>query len=294
MKKYLICLMTTLLMILACSGISASAAGLQLFDEGNYLSTDDFVTAAERLQEAADNVNMNVVVILGKDARSEITIESMADSTYDRLYGNKTDGICLYIDLSGVTHPYDYISTSGMAQFYYTNSSESNRVEQIHYAIDKYLYPVGREDVPGALQAFADQLENYYEIGIPDRYWIYDDVYHEYYHIENGEIITTSYKPYLNTGNLIFGGILGLILGLIVSAIVKASIKAKYKFIYELSPTNYLNKKTVRYTEQSDRFIRERTTKTHVSSSSGSRSSGGHHSSGGHSHGGHGGGGHHR
>lgn len=268
---------------------------MQLFDEGSYLSTDEFVTVAERLQQAADHTDMNVVIILGSDStRSDITIESMTDSTYDQLYGNKTDGICLYMDLSGKEHPYDYISTSGMAQFYYTNSNENNRIEQIHYAIDKYLYPIGREDVQGALLSFADQLENYYEIGIPDRYWIYDDVYHEYYHIENGEIIATSYKPYIDRSNLVLGGIFGLIIGLIISGITSSVIRAKYKFIYELSPTNYLNRKTVRYTEQSDRFIRERTTKTHVSSDSGSRGGGGHHSSGGHSHGGHGGGGHHR
>jgi len=295
LRNYLICLLSVIGMILACSGISASAAGMQLFDEGSYLSTDEFVTVAERLQQAADHTDMNVVIILGSDStRSDITIESMTDSTYDQLYGNKTDGICLYMDLSGKEHPYDYISTSGMAQFYYTNSNENNRIEQIHYAIDKYLYPIGREDVQGALLSFADQLENYYEIGIPDRYWIYDDVYHEYYHIENGEIIATSYKPYIDRSNLVLGGIFGLIIGLIISGITSSVIRAKYKFIYELSPTNYLNRKTVRYTEQSDRFIRERTTKTHVSSDSGSRGGGGHHSSGGHSHGGHGGGGHHR
>jgi len=294
MKKYLICLMTIIWMVLTCSAVSACAGEIQIFDEGSRLSEDAFSTAYDRLQEAADNTNMNVAVILGNEARSEITIESMTDSTYDQLYGNKTDGICLYIDLSGVAHPYDYISTSGMGQFYYTNSSDSDRIGQIHYAIDKYLYPVGREDVEGALLCFADQLENYYEIGIPNHYWVYDDVSHEYYHVEDGKIIPTATKPYVNTGNLIMGGIIGLIIGLTAAGITRGAVKAKYRFIYELSPTNYLNKKTVRYTEQSDRFIRERTTKTHVSQSSGSRSGGSHHSSGGHSHGGHGGGGHHR
>ena len=169
----------------------------------------------------------------------------MADSTYDQLYGQKTDGICIYIDVSSNAHPYDYISTSGMAQFYYTNSDSNNRINSMHYAIDKYLYPIGSEDVSGALNEFADQLENYYEAGIPDAYYVYDDVYHKYYHVENGEIITTFRKPYHDVERLFLGGIMGLLIGIMIAAIVKGSIKAKYKFIYELSPTTYLNKKSV-------------------------------------------------
>ncbi len=297
MKKYLIGFLTALFMMLQFCGIPASAAGMQIYDQGNRLKTDEFVEVAERLQEAADHINMNVVAILGNEKHSDTMIESMTDSTYDQLYGPKTDGICLYLDLSGAEHPYDYISTSGLAQFYYTNSSSNNRIEQMHYAIDKHLYPVGSEDAYHALLEFADQLENYYEIGIPDHYYIYDDVYHEYYHVENGKIITTSSKPYIDWGGVILGGMGGFIFGIIAAAITYAVIKSKYRFIYQISPTTYLNKKTVHYTQQTDRFIRERTTKTHVTSDTGGRSGGGsshHHSGGGHSHGGHGGGGHHR
>ena len=295
MKNYIIALMSVLCMVLCFSAVPASAAEMQIYDEGNRLTSEEFVEVAERLNEAAENIHMNVVAILGNQQRSDTTIESMADSVYDQLYGNKTDGICLYIDLSSAAHPYDYISTSGLAQFYYTNSDRSNRIDSMLYSVEKYLYPIGREDAVGALKEFANQLEDYYEIGIPDEYWVYDDLYHEYYHVENGQIITTSGKPYIDMANLVISGIIGLIIGLCAAAITSAAVKAKYKFIYAISPTTYLNKKSVRYIEQSDRFIRERTTKTHVSSSSGGRSGGSHHhSGGGHSHSGHGGGGHHR
>ena len=295
MKKYLIVLLTILLMMLCIPVYTVSAAEMQLYDEGSRLSSEEFAEAYERLTEAAEHTGMNVVVILGNEPRSDATIESAADSAYDQLYGQKTNGICIYIDVSSNARPYDYISTSGLGQFYYTNSSRSNRVDSMLYAVEKYLYPVGSEDVFGAVMAFADQIENYYEIGIPDRYWIYDDVYHEYYHVENGQVITTSTKPYINIGNLVKGGIIGLFIGIFAAVITSAAVRSKYRFIYQTVPSTYLNKKTVQYTEQSDRFIRTRTSKTHVSSSSGSRSSGGsHHSGGGHSHGGHGGGGHHR
>lgn len=295
MKNYIIAFLSVLCMMLCFSAVPASAGEIQIYDEGNRLKTEEFTQVAERLNEASENIHMNVIAILGSEYRSDATIESMTDSVYDQLYGNKTDGICIYIDLSSTAHPYDYISTSGLAQFYYTNSEQSNRIDSMLYSVEKYLYPIGSEDAVGALEEFANQLEDYYEIGIPDRYWVYDDLYHEYYHVENGQIITTSSKPYINMENVVMGGIIGLVIGLCISAIVRASVKSKYKFMYTISPTTYLNKKTVHYIEQSDRFIRERTTRTHVSSSSGGRSGGGsHHSGGGHSHGGHGGGGHHR
>ena len=294
MKNSLIVFLSAWFMMLILTVMPASAAEMQIYDEGNRLNPEEFVEVAERLNEAAENVNMNVIAILGNEARSDTTIESMADSVYDQLYGNKTDGICIYIDLSSAAHPYDYISTSGLAQFYYTNSRESNKVASMLYSVETYLYPIGSEDAVGALKEFANQLENYYEIGIPDRYWIYDDLYHEYYHVENGKVITTATKPYIDRGKLIMGGMMGLFIGILAAGITSAAVKAKYKFIYQISPTTYLNKKTVNYIEQSDRFIRERTSKTHVSSSSGGRSGGSHHSGGGHSHGGHGGGGHHR
>ncbi|MBR7084490.1 MAG: TPM domain-containing protein [Oscillospiraceae bacterium] len=294
MKKFNIVLLTVLLMLLHMTAVSAFAGEFHLFDKGKRLSDADFAEVTERLQETADNTHLNVIVILGNEQLSDITIESLTNETYDQLFSEGSDGVCFYLDLSGAEHPYDYISTSGMAQFYYTNSNTNNRIDQMHYAIDKYLYPIGNEDVSGALNAFADQLENYYEIGIPDNYYVYDDLYHQYYHVEDGEIITTSRKPYHDVERLFLGGIMGLLIGIMISAIVKGAVKLKYRFIYELSPVNYINKKSVHYIQQTDTFLRERTTKTHISSDSGGRSGGSHHHSGGHSHGGHGGGGHHR
>ena len=294
MKKYYMILLLGLMLLLNIKPICAFAGDMQIYDEGEKLSESQYSEVYKRLHDTADALNMNIVVIIGNEVRSETVIETMTDSAYDQLYGNKADGVCLYLDLSGVPHPYDYISTCGIAQFYYTNSSKSNRIEQMHYSIDKYLYPIGMEDVTGALNEFADQLENYYEIGIPEDYYVYDDVYHKYYHVENGEIIETSRKPYHDVERLWLGGILGLLIGIMISGVLKGTVKAKYKFIHELSPTNYVNKKTVQYIQQSDTFVGERTTKTHISSNSGGRSGGSHHSSGGHSHGGHGGGGHHR
>ena len=113
LKKYYITLLTVLLMLFCVPTLSVSAGELQIFDEGKKLSDAEFPQVSERLQQAADNTHLNVIVILGNQQLSDLAIESMADSTYDQLYPKNSDGICFYLDLSGAAHPYG--SRSGIS-----------------------------------------------------------------------------------------------------------------------------------------------------------------------------------
>ena len=44
--------------------------------------------------------------------------------TYEELYGMNTDGVFLYLDMSGEASLFDYLSTSGKGQFYYTDNED--------------------------------------------------------------------------------------------------------------------------------------------------------------------------
>lgn len=296
MKKYITFITSMLLfMICICPAMSmhvkATSESVYLYDESGKLTEDEYQFCYEALENASDYTGMNIIVILGYQDCTEATIKSIANTTYDSLFAKKSDGLCYYIDLKGYSPAYDYISTSGLAQFYYTNANSNNRIDKITTALDKYLVPAGSEDIIGAVNGFAEQLEYYYDMGIPEHYYVYDDSYHEYYHVENNMIITTKNKPYLAWDNAFLFGIIWFMIGMVIAVIVYFIIKSHYRFQRSFTPTNYVNKKTVVYRQQYDRFVRTRTNKTHISSSSGG--SGGHHG-GGHSHGGHGGGGHHR
>lgn len=288
--KYLAAvLLTTVIMLLGVPALSVSAAQIKLYDEGKRLSASEFAECEKRIQQASDKTGMNIAVVLGVQNRSDTAIEVLADTSYDELFGKKTDGLLYYMDLKG-SSPYDYISTSGMGQMYYTNADNNNRVYDMLKEISTYLYPVGSEDVYGGVMKFAELTEYYYEQGVPDRYYVYDDQFHEYYHVEDGELITTTSKPYHDWFMIpvmaVFGGLIGLVAG----GIVFLSVKARYKFKYSLSPTTYVNRKNVNYREQYDKFVRTSTSRVRIESSS----SGGSHGGGGYSSGGHGGGGFHR
>ncbi|MDE5564948.1 MAG: hypothetical protein K2I93_07310, partial [Oscillospiraceae bacterium] len=155
-------------------------------------------------------------------------------------------------------------------------------------------YPVGSEDVYGAVLRFAELTEYYYDKGVPDKYYYYDTAYGKYYHVDTqGTIVATSRKPYIDWGEVILVEFMALVVGIIAALIVFLAVKSRYKFKSSLSPTTYVNKKMVQFNQQYDRFVRTYTKKVYIDSSSGGSHGGGGHG-GGHSSGGHGGGGHHR
>lgn len=271
-----------------------------IYDEGNYLNSGEYDYCLDLLQEAADKTGMNVGLVLGAQERSEYTIQSLADSSYDTMFGKNTDGLLYYMDLSGAYSPYDYISTSGLGQFYYTNSEKVDRINAIFDRVFPYLTPAGSEDVPGAVETFAQEIVYYYEEGIPNRYYVYDDVYDKYMYVEDGEIVMSSTLPMSRVdlseiiGKLVMLAFIGIGVGLIVAVIVFFAVKAHYKFKVSLSPTAYINRKNLVIHRQYDNFIRTYTTRVKIESSSGGGRSGGSRGGGGRSSGGHGGGGRHR
>ncbi len=293
LRNYVILLFTALLMLLGLNALPAGAASIKLYDEGKRLSEEEFRACEARIQEAADYTRLNVAVILGTGYRTDLTIESTCKATYTELFGARTDGLIYYMDLKGYSS-YDYIATSGRAQFYYTNNSP-DRISEMYSQIDPFLYPVGNEDVSGAVMKFCDELEYYYKQGVPEYYCVYDKEDGMYYRLEGDELIPSVTKPYRDTGVIVGAVFVSLLIGLFVAGAVYVGVKQAYQFKYELSPTTYVNRKNVEYREQYDNFTHTSTSRVHIDSGGSGRSGGGSHSHGvGHSSGGFGGGGHHR
>lgn len=289
-RKILTTALSAAAMLLTLAILPASAAEVKLYDEGGRLSPSEFTECQQRLQQASDYTGMNIGVVLGVQDRSDLTIESVCKSTYLELFGANSDGLFYYMDLKG-SEPYDYIATRGKGQFYYTNASSNNRVESMYDSLDDFLYPVGSENAYGAVMEFAELVEYYYDAGVPEQYFVYDDVDRMYYHMEGDEVIATVGKPYHEWLMIPVMAFFGALAGLLPALITFLVVKSRYKFKYALSPTTYVNKKNVDYHEQFDNFVRTSTSKVRIESSSGGGSGGG---GGGFSSGGFGGGGHHR
>jgi uncharacterized membrane protein YgcG len=259
--------------------------------------------ALEQLNESAkkysEKLQMNIyVLIAGPDRRmSDSEEREFCDQTYDERFGNDTDGVFLFIDMTGKRPAYDYLSTYGTAILFY-----QEHVDEILDAACSYLpssdsFSTSEDysyDVKYTINAFFNQLEKYQKDFRAGLKYYYDPETHKYIYYFNGELKITKFKPpavYLRALLMALAG------GGIVHLIAYFVAKSKYKLKAKTDPNIYLSKEETRFNFRTDDLIRSYTSKSRISSSSGGGYHGGGHRSGGGSHhsgGSHGGGGRHR
>lgn len=277
-----------------------SSNNVYLCDEGDFLSDAEFQEAMDELQEAADESGMNVALWIGNTAigdNSDADTIAFCDETYEELYGMNTDGVFLYLDMSRETSLslFDYLSTSGKGQFYYTDNEDYNRVGTMIQDVEEYL-PRGEEDLPSAIHIFCFDLKYYADQGVPtDKYYTYNKDTGKYLIMQDGQVQEVSKLPEEYTAILSWGTIviLAVLIGVIAFGISVLSIRNRYKFKAAGSRQNYLVANDVQYLQRSDQYLRTYTSRTKISSESSGGGSGGggssHSSSSGGSHGGGGG-----
>ena len=278
----------------AFPSVSASnvdnSSNVYLCDEGEFLSDTEFQEAMDELQEAADESGMNVALWIGSTAvgdDSDADTIAFCDDTYDSLFGINTDGVFLYLDMSGEYSLFDYLSTSGKGQFYYTSGEDYDRVGTIIQDVEEYL-PRGEEDLPSAIHSFCHDLKYYADMGVPtDTYYTYNKDTGKYLIMQDGQVQEVSELPKEYTATLSWGTIviLAVLIGVIAFGISVLSIRKRYKFKAAGSLQNYLVANDVQYLQRSDQYLRTYTSRTKISS----ESSGGGGGGGGGSHGGGGG-----
>lgn len=289
---------------LACTATASAAPYTQsdtvyLYDEGSLLSEDDYTAAWETLENTATESGMHIGVWIGSTPMGTYATTSACDDTYDETFGVNTDGIFLYLDCSDESDLYDYISTSGLGQFYYTNSANCDRISAMWDHMMPYLSR-GNEDLPSAIQAFCDDVVSYAAQGAPsDSYYVYDSDRGDYLILEDGDVqfVDTLPESYTTTREeRMLRVLISAVVGLLVGALTLLLIRRRYRFQQPGSTSPYLQHGQVRFTERSDRFLHRHISRTRIAPDN-NGSGGGH--GGGMSHGSsfggsHGGGGHHR
>ncbi len=263
--------------------------------EEKFFSWEEILTLSREVRKTSEKLGMHIMIYAGRIPMSDNDVEDFADSCYDKIYGEDSDGVFFYIDMSGKTPAYDYISTSGKAVLFYEQKKDN-----IIYALDEYLppsyevqlkgYEPYRQDIKNAVIQFLKELE-YYAESFEDYNYCYQIPYNgKYIYYNNGELFVTTSRPPKQKFYLLLGG---LIFGFIVAQVLTRTILKKYRFIGTVSAGTYISNDGIKL-ETTDTFIREYTARHYNPRTS---SSGGSHGGGGRSHstgGSHGGGGHHR
>lgn len=270
-----------------------------LYTEYGLFSESEFEEINETIRKTAEEIDMYVLVYISSTNLTDPQTEVFADEMYEDMFGENTDGLLFYMDLSGGVPAYDYISTSGKAILTYTdskNDGSSNRIDSMLEEIYKYLPSSGEEikanDIKLGIEEFCRQLKIYAKMGAKKNYYAYDSADGKYIYMKNEKAIVSSTKPLFvmfRPLNVFIGLLTGLVFGVIMYFIIKNT----YKFKKSCDSSVYVSRNNSNFTERNDIFIRQYTDRRRIESSS---SGGSHHSSGGGSHGGgsHGGGGGHR
>ncbi len=267
-----------------------------MFDLSSKLSESDYAKAVEEIKYTEEYIDMNLVFsIIGDETNvtTDLSVQKFADDFYDRLFpGKGQDGLLVLINDAT---KYDYISTFGKAEFYFTNAPDNDRIDQMLFDMSDYLK---RNDYLGAVKNICKSIRKNYDKGVPKYYSIYDSNIGMYKYMDEYGIVQTSvdkpvFKKVYNWGA---GFLTSFFISLCASAIIGIMVFLSYKKIkYERSSMNYITENDVNFSIKSDRFIREYVNKTKIQSSSsgggGSSSGSSHRSSSGRSHGG---GGRHR
>ncbi|MDD7517867.1 hypothetical protein [Ruminococcus flavefaciens] len=252
-------------------------------------SEENKAALIEKIQDCSKKLEMNILVYVGGVYRYDEVTKSFCDTQYDQTYGNDTDGVFYYIDLSGKSPAYDYISTAGKAILCYENYKE-NIFESLDYYLPSSGSTIYESDIYNAVDAFLNQLVKYAETSHSAFNYYHDKNTGRYVYYKDGKLMITDKKPpALWLMIALICSAIGALVGLITYFIAKNS----YKFKSKTNPSIYLSPNDAHLSQNSDTFIRSYVTKHRIESNSGggSRGGGGGHHSGG---GSHGGGGHHR
>ena len=149
------------------------------------------------------------------------------------------------------------IYTFGDAQLYFNQTRYDDVLDSIYSAFVSKNYLRG-------IERFIDRCDSYIHKGYASNY--------KYSYIDKDGYIHTNYHAPI--GSCLFASA-------IITLIIMIILIRKNKMIKKATKANeYLDKNSIKYTENIDQFLRSHTSHYTVSSSSGSSGGGGHHSSG--------------
>ncbi len=251
----------------------------------------------DEIRECARKNHMNILVYLPDSSRmnySDSDTERFTEYTYNSVFGEHTDGVLYYLDISGKRHPYDDIATSAGTNLIYTDSV----CESIFNSLDAYLpslssdEPLDCNKIGDAISKFCYYIDSYYTDKPRESYYYVSTANPQVYVYKKGgeTYVTKSAPPSKKMAVLIISELIGAVVALIVYFVSKHN----YKFKSKTDPRIYLADGVSSFSQVGDFFQGTHTTKTRIETSSSGGSRGGGYHGGGHHGGSVGHHGHHR
>ncbi|MBP1559788.1 MAG: TPM domain-containing protein [Oscillospiraceae bacterium] len=261
LKKYVVGFALAALSALSLS-VSASAYSAGIDDRAGLYTQSQIAELEKRQQEVADLTGWNIAVVttnigLGTDGSRAI---DYAEDYYDSTFGSDSSSIVYLIDID-----YRHISMDGDVLNYFNTSRLDTMLDSCERRYMDY------DDV-GNLEKFYYYIEYYYNKGT-----VAVD--------PNIDAKGSDFMPSSSSYGFRFSFAAAIIAGGVAAAIGIGIVLSRYKLHHTPTANCYLNSNSINMYRETDRFVREYTTRTRINDSS---SGGGGHSRshGGRSHGG--------
>ncbi len=249
-----------------CMTISTHAAiTVKIYDQATVLTADELSTAQNVLEEVADKTELKIGILLDSSSRTEYGTQMVAKSTFDATFGEGTNGVLLYIDLSADTlaNAYHYVYGSGSGQFYFTyeDGESPTRADTLINAMCVSLYPRKFSLFDTMFEDIASTILALYEKGSPEGYVIYDSDNAVYYSMIGNTLTMTSTNPY-GTSYLWIVVLVCSGIGLFIAIVYYGITTSRYAFKSDLYPPTSTAHRKLQFTKQFDELVEETTTKT--------------------------------
>lgn len=258
-----------------------------IIDEHGLFANDQSLmwSLTDEIQECARKNNMNILVFLPDSSKSYYSDDMVCDFTtneYNSVFGENTDGVLYYLDISGKRPASDDIATSARANLIFTDSI----CDSIFSLLDSYLpsssssEPLDPKQIGEAISKFCYYVD-YYNTSNPRTSYFHESTATPpvYVYMKNGETFVTKSAPPSKKWPVL---IISELIGALVTLIIYLVSKHNYKFKSKTNPRIYLAGDAINLTQNADIFQGTHTTKTRIESSSGGSRGGGFHGGGGH------------
>lgn len=283
-KRFLTFIVALMIMLLGAFPTWAAGDLPNIVDEADILTQEQEAELNSLFKEASEKQKFDFVVAIVDDIDGK-TPEAFADDYYDYNgygYGDGHDGCLLLISMAERDW---HISTTGLGMVAFTDAG-------VDYISGNILSYLKNDDYYNAFVTFFNLSYDFVEKakeGIPYDYnnlTEYDSGYRFEDYNGTANIDGRDTDSDKNLGAAV---VAGLVIGLIATLIIISILKGQMKTVYHhAQANNYIVDDSLKITNQYDRFVTSRVTKTAKESSSKGGTSG-HTGSSGTSHGGGGG-----